>query len=144
MESKHGVRKDLDLALESVSGNFVMVTNTSNNLIRSKAPPAFCSGVQQITRILRRGDVSAFESCPDGRFIVSRRGYNRDARNTQVLKVGSLAVPLYFIRRGDRTNIGDSRPRPVSRPSGSTIHNRDYRSLFGEAKSFTLNYAPNW
>lgn len=103
-----GYRKDLGLALESVSGDFVMVTDTSNHLIRSKTPPAFCSGVQQITRILRRGDVSAFESCPDGRFIVSRRGYNKNARDTQVLQVGSLTAPLYFMRRGDRTDLGDS------------------------------------
>lgn len=103
-----GYRRDLGLALQSVAGDTVMVVSASNKLVQNKVPNKQCSGVQHITKILRRGDVSTFESCPDGRYIVARRGNYGKERADRIVEIGSLGTSLYFMRRGDRTDIGGS------------------------------------
>jgi hypothetical protein len=103
-----GHRKDWGLALQADTGDSVMVVNSGSKLIQNKVPGKKCAGVQHITKILRRGDVSTFESCPDGRFIVARRGNYGKEQTDRMVQVGSLGTALYFMRRGDRTDIGGS------------------------------------
>jgi hypothetical protein len=103
-----GYRKDLGLALQSIAGDSVMLVNASNRLVQNKVPSKQCAGVQHITKVLRRGDVSTFESCPDRRYIVTRRGNYGKERTDRIIEIGSLGTSLYFMRRGDRTDIGGS------------------------------------
>ncbi len=103
-----GHRRDLGIALQSTTGESVMVVSPSRKLVQNKVPSKLCGGVQHITKVLRRGDVATFESCPDKRYIVARRGNFGKEQKDRVIEIGSLGTSLYFMRRGDRTDIGGS------------------------------------
>ncbi len=119
-----GYRKDWGLALEGTNEDFVMLVNPRNQLVRNRIPAKQCAGVRHIAKILRRGDVATFESCPDGRFIVARRKNFGSNRSAQIVQSERLGFSFYFMRRGNRTNIsasGEGVPSIPTPDSGAIV-----------------------
>jgi hypothetical protein len=119
-----GYRRDWGIALQELEGSTLFVIREDESLLKVRVPKRRCNGVQFVSRILRRGDVSAVESCVDGSLNLANVSRASSKEEDRVLSTNPVGAYMYYIGRGDWAqfgNVGLSIPSIPTPGTGSIV-----------------------